>query len=49
MVEDMGIATGVDLDKLLDAARLAQELVPGDLPSKLLRSGPRWARAESGA
>lgn len=44
MLEDMGIATGIDLDKLLDAARIAQGFVPGDLPSKLLRAGPRWAR-----
>lgn len=43
MLEDMGIKTGVDLEKLLRAARLAQSFVEGDLPSKVLRSGPRWA------
>jgi hydroxymethylglutaryl-CoA lyase len=43
MLEDMGISTGVDLDKLLEAARFAQSFVEGDLPSKLLRAGPRWA------
>jgi hydroxymethylglutaryl-CoA lyase len=41
MLEDMDIATGVDLERLLDAARLAQGLVEGELPSKLLRAGPR--------
>jgi hydroxymethylglutaryl-CoA lyase len=41
MLEDMDIATGVDLDALLDAARLAQEIVGTDLPSKLLKAGPR--------
>ena len=41
MVEDMGIATGVDLDKLLEAARVAQSFVTGELPSKVLKAGPR--------
>jgi hydroxymethylglutaryl-CoA lyase len=43
MLEDMGISTGVDLEKLLHAARLAQSFVEGDLPSKVLRAGPRWS------
>lgn len=41
MLNDMEIDTGVDLDKLLDSARLAQGLVPGELPSKVLKAGPR--------
>ena len=41
MLEDMEIETGVDLAALLEAARLAQSLVTGDLPSKVLRAGPR--------
>lgn len=41
MVEDMGIDTGVDLDALLTAARIAQSLVSGDLPSHVLRAGSR--------
>lgn len=47
MLADMGIETGVDLGLLLDAARLAQGLVQGELPGKLLRAGPRWAVAGS--
>ena len=43
MLDDMGIETGIDLTRLLDAARLAQSLVEGDLPSKLLKAGPRDA------
>jgi hydroxymethylglutaryl-CoA lyase len=43
MLEDMGISTGVDLERLLDAVRIAQGFVPGELPSKVLRAGPRWA------
>ncbi|MFN2389779.1 MAG: hydroxymethylglutaryl-CoA lyase [Actinomycetota bacterium] len=44
MLDDMGIATGIDLDALLDAARLAQGFVRGELPSKLLKAGPRLPR-----
>ena len=43
MLEDMEIGTGVDLDALLDAARLAQGMVQGPLPGKILKAGPRWA------
>lgn len=42
MLEDMEIRTGIDLNRLLDAARLAQTFLQGELPSKLLRAGPRW-------
>lgn len=40
MLEDMQIATGVDMEKLLDAARVAASFIDG-LPSKLLAAGPR--------
>jgi hydroxymethylglutaryl-CoA lyase len=42
MFIDMGVETGIDLDRLLDAARIAQGFVGGELPSKVLRNGPRW-------
>jgi hydroxymethylglutaryl-CoA lyase len=45
MLADMEIATGVDLDLLLDAARIAQGFVGAELPSKVLKAGPRWAVA----
>jgi len=48
MLEDMGIATGVDVDGLLDAARLAERLLGRALPGKLLRAGPRWGVAAPG-
>ncbi len=47
MVEDMGIATGVDLEALLDAARTAESLVGRTLPSQVLRAGPRTRRTPS--
>ena len=44
MVEDMGIDTGIDLDVLLEAARVAQGFIQGELPSKVLKAGPRLVR-----
>jgi hydroxymethylglutaryl-CoA lyase len=41
MLHDMGIETGIDLDALIEAARLAEELVGRQLPSGVLRAGPR--------
>jgi hydroxymethylglutaryl-CoA lyase len=41
MLHDMGIDTGIDLDALLAAAALAEELVGRQLPSGVLRAGPR--------
>jgi hydroxymethylglutaryl-CoA lyase len=45
MLDDMGVATGVDLDALLAAARLAGELVGHRLRGQVLRAGPRTSRA----
>jgi hydroxymethylglutaryl-CoA lyase len=41
MLHDMGIETGIDLAKLIDAAALAQRIVARELPSGVLRAGPR--------
>lgn len=41
MVEDMGVATGIDLDRMIEAAREAEGLVGRVLPSQVLRAGPR--------
>jgi hydroxymethylglutaryl-CoA lyase len=41
MLEDMGVATGVDLDAMIDAAAQAERLVGHELPSQVLRAGPR--------
>ena len=49
MLEDMGIQTGVDLHKLLDAARIAQGLIAGELPGKVLKAGPRSAAVSAAA
>ncbi|HEY8488779.1 MAG TPA: hydroxymethylglutaryl-CoA lyase [Thermaerobacter sp.] len=41
MLEEMGIVTGVDLDRLLAAARLAQRLIGRELPGFVLKAGKR--------
>jgi hydroxymethylglutaryl-CoA lyase len=41
MVEDMGVATGVDLDAMIDAAAEAERIIGRTLPSQVLRAGPR--------
>lgn len=39
LCEEMGVETGVDLDALIEAGRLAESIVGHRLPSSLLRSG----------
>jgi hydroxymethylglutaryl-CoA lyase len=46
MAEDMGIATGIDIDALLSAAAYAQFAVGAELPSNVLRAGPRTRRSD---
>ncbi|GAA1584654.1 hydroxymethylglutaryl-CoA lyase [Actinoplanes couchii] len=41
MLHDMGIDTGIDLDRLIEAAALAERLIGRQLPSGVLRAGPR--------
>lgn len=40
MCEEMGIETGLDLDAMVECARLAEAIVGHPLPGKLMRSGP---------
>lgn len=42
MLIDMQIETGIDLDALIAAGRVAQSMIEGELPSKILKAGPRW-------
>jgi hydroxymethylglutaryl-CoA lyase len=49
MLDDMGIATGVDLASLIDCAHLAQDIVGRELPGQVMRSGPRSATVEAPA
>lgn len=47
MLDDMGVRTGVDLDALIGCAELAREIVGRDLPSAMLRAGPRTKRTQT--
>ena len=39
LCEEMGIATGVDLDALIEVGRMAEEIVGHQLPSELIHAG----------
>ncbi|HYZ31237.1 MAG TPA: hydroxymethylglutaryl-CoA lyase [Crenalkalicoccus sp.] len=39
LCEEMGIATGLDLDRLIEVGRMAERIVGHALPSELLRAG----------
>jgi hydroxymethylglutaryl-CoA lyase len=41
MVEDMGVGTGIDLDAMIEAAADAERIIGRQLPSQVLRAGPR--------
>jgi hydroxymethylglutaryl-CoA lyase len=45
MLEEMGIQTGVDLERLIGASRAVQELLGRPLGAHVLRAGPvDWHR-----
>ena len=39
LCEEMGVQTGVDLERLIEVGRLAEEIVGHPLPSELLHGG----------
>ena len=39
MCDEMGVATGVDLDALIECARLAEDIVGHPLPGAVMRGG----------
>ena len=41
MVQDMGIETGIDLESMIGAAADAERIIGRQLPSQVLRAGPR--------
>jgi hydroxymethylglutaryl-CoA lyase len=47
MCDDMGIATGIDLDALIGCAELARDIVGRELPSALLHAGPRTRKYQA--
>jgi hydroxymethylglutaryl-CoA lyase len=47
MLQGMGIQTGVDLDKLIEAGRVAESVVGRALPGKVHQAGTPRVRADS--
>jgi hydroxymethylglutaryl-CoA lyase len=45
LLEDMGVATGIDLEACIVAARLLESIVGSPLPGQVMKSGPRKPRA----
>jgi len=45
LLDDLGIETGVSLERLLEASAMARDLVGHELPSRVARVGPRLALA----
>ena len=39
MCDEMGVETGVNLEALIECARLAEDIVGHDLPGKVMRGG----------
>ena len=39
MCEEMGVETGLDIDRLIEVARLAEDIVGRPLPGHLMRGG----------
>ena len=47
MLDEMGIACGVNLDALLEAAEVVRETIPHPLNSALLKAGKPWVLAKA--
>ena len=47
LMEDLGVETGVDLSRLLQASRLVSELIGRPVPSRVAAAGPRLSPASS--
>jgi hydroxymethylglutaryl-CoA lyase len=46
MLHGMGIDTGTDLEKLVEAGRVAEQVVGRPLPGKVHQAGVKWRRGE---
>jgi hydroxymethylglutaryl-CoA lyase len=49
MLHGMGIETGVDLDKLIEAGNVAEQVIGRPLPGKVHRAGPFRVRSARGS
>jgi hydroxymethylglutaryl-CoA lyase len=42
MLHEMGYSTGIDLERLIQVAQLAQGILGRELPGQVMKAGPRW-------
>ncbi len=42
MLHEMGYSTGIDLERLIEVAQLAQGILGRELPGQVMKAGPRW-------
>jgi hydroxymethylglutaryl-CoA lyase len=47
LLEEMGVATGIDLEAAIAAAQLLEKIVGSPLPGQVMKSGPRIAKLGS--
>ncbi|KAA0010416.1 hydroxymethylglutaryl-CoA lyase [Billgrantia pellis] len=47
LLSEMGIETGIDLDRMIEAAQLATRLMGRPLPAQVSKAGPRLALSDS--
>lgn len=45
LMEESGVSTGTSLDRLIEAAKLAERIVGRELPGQVMKAGPRLATA----
>ena len=48
MCEEMGVETGLDIDRLIEVAKLAEEVVGRPLPGHVMRGGTLTAAKQRG-
>ena len=49
MCEEMGISTGLDIEKLIEVAKIAEDVVGRPLPGHVMRGGTLRAAKARGA
>jgi hydroxymethylglutaryl-CoA lyase len=47
LLDDLGVQTGVDLERLLEVSRLFADAVGHPVPSRVAAAGPRWRLSEA--
>jgi hydroxymethylglutaryl-CoA lyase len=46
LLDDLGVSTGIDLERLLEVSQLVAEAVGHPVPSRVAAAGPRWRLSE---